>query len=115
MKRKRSWSGLVGLVMLIAGAKLFFSGDSEYLPLWTAWLVGPILWYGGFITICYWFLMRIFGPKAEGSKKATESGARLRVVTVAKPQKQPTSIHYRCEFVRPGVSYQKLALIGATL
>jgi hypothetical protein len=101
--------------MLITGAKLFFSTSSEYLPIWVAWLVGPILWYGGFISICYWFLKRIFQGRAERSKEKGRSSTALRAVAGATAAPEGPSIQYRCELVRPGVSYHKLALIGVTL
>jgi len=113
MREKRSWSGITGLLMLIAGAKLFFSTDSQYLPVWVAWLVGPILWYGGFISICYWFLRRIFQQRVQTASETERS--RTRTASVKKIAKEPNSAVYRCEFVRPGVSYSKLALIGLTL
>ncbi len=112
MKKKRSWSGLIGLLMLAAGAKLFFSTDSQYLPVWVAWLVGPILWYGGFIFVCYWFLRRIFQPRVQTADETERN--RTRTIP-AKKVSEPNSAVYRCEFVRPGVSYSKLVLIGLTL
>jgi hypothetical protein len=79
--KKRSWSGLIGLVMLIVGAKLFFSSTSEDLPPGIVWLVGSMLWYGAFIFVCYWFLQRILFSRATGSEKGGRSGERLRVVS----------------------------------
>jgi hypothetical protein len=113
MKKKRSWSGIIGLLMLVAGAKLFFSTDSQYLPMWVAWLIGPILWYGGFISVCYWFLRRIFQQRSQAADETERD--RTRAVPVKKIFEEPNSAVYRCEFIRPGVSYSKLALIGLTL
>lgn len=113
MKKKRSWSGLIGLLMLVAGAKLFFSTDSQYLPVWVAWLIGPILWYGGFISVCYWFLRRIFQQRVQTADETERSSTRA--IPMKEMAKKPSSEVYRCELVRPGVSYSKLALIGLTL
>ncbi len=113
MKKKRSWSGVIGLLMLVAGAKLFFSTDSQYFPMWLAWLVGPILWYGGFISICYWFLRRIFRERVQTANEAERTPARA--IPVNKIDKEPNSAAYRYDLIRPGVNYSKLALIGFTL
>lgn len=115
MKKKRSWSGLIGILMLIAGAKLFLSPDSEYLPLWVAWLVGPILWYGGFIAVSYWFLRRIFASKPEPSEGKESSTLQRRKVSIPSAGRRADSLTHCYEIVRPGVSYSKLALLGSTL
>lgn len=115
MEKKRTKSGWIGLLMLIVGAKLFFnSTNSGYMPLWIAWLVGPILWYGGFLFVCFFFLNRIFAPMA--TKAATEKQRGSVVETAEKEMSAKAgSLQSHFELVRPGVSYRKLALMGATL
>ena len=41
------WLALSGLLMLVVGGLFMFS-NSESLPLWATWFVGPLLWYLGF-------------------------------------------------------------------
>jgi len=113
-KKKRSWSGIVGLLMLIVGAKLFFNTNAEVFPLWVSWMVGPLLWYGGFLFVCYWFLCRIFPSKTDTSIEKQTSSARLRPV-VAKRIAKPVTFQNKFELVRPGMNYGKLALMGSTL
>lgn len=113
-KKKRSWSGMIGLLMLLVGAKLFFNTNSEVLPLWIAWLIGPLLWYGGFLFICYWFLCRIFPSKPDTSVEKQTSRAPLRPV-IAKTRAKSATFQNKFELVRPGMNYGKLALMGTTL
>lgn len=113
-KRKRSWSGMIGFLMLVVGAKLFFNTNSEVLPLWVSWMIGPLLWYGGFLFICYWFLSRIFPSKPNVSAERQTSSAQLRPV-VAKRVAKPATLQNKFELVKPGMNYGKLALMGTTL
>lgn len=69
MFRKRDWIGVAGILMLIAGATLFLRDGAGILPLWTAWLLGPLLWYGGFLTTTLWFLTRIFATQKRVEEK----------------------------------------------
>jgi hypothetical protein len=48
----------VGFVMLIGGATLVF-GSGDGIPLWVSWLVGPMLWYGGFAVSITGLVMRL--------------------------------------------------------
>src|SRR5690242_1248765 len=48
----------VGFVMLIGGATLVF-GSGDGIPLWVSWLVGPMLWYGGFIVSIVGLVIRL--------------------------------------------------------
>ena len=41
------WLALSGLLMLVVGGLMMFS-NSEALPLWATWFIGPLLWYLGF-------------------------------------------------------------------
>ena len=41
------WLALSGLLMLVFGGLMMFS-NSESLPLWAIWFVGPLFWYLGF-------------------------------------------------------------------
>lgn len=113
-KKKRSWSGMIGFLMLVVGAKLFFNTNSEVLPLWVSWMIGPLLWYGGFLFICYWFLSRIFPSKPNVSAERQASSARLRPA-VAKRIAKPATLQNKFELVKPGMNYAKLALMGTTL
>jgi mono/diheme cytochrome c family protein len=116
MEKKRAKSGWIGLLMLAIGAKLFFNTESGYVPLWVAWLVGPILWYGGFLFVCFWFLNRILYPIQTRSAAEKQRGAEAVLDAPAKAMSAKAGAHdSRYEIVRPGVNYRKLALIGATL
>ena len=116
MEKKRAKSGWIGLLMLTIGAKLFFNTDTDYVPLWVAWLIGPILWYGGFLSICFWFLNRILYPVKAKSTAEKQRGAEAVLNVPAKAMSAKASTRgNRYEMVRPGVNYRKLALIGATL
>jgi hypothetical protein len=48
----------VGFVMLIGGATLVF-GSGDGIPLWVSWLVGPMLWYGGFVVSIVGLVIRL--------------------------------------------------------
>ena len=48
----------IGFVLLISGATLVF-GSGDGIPLWVAWLVGPLLWYGGFVVSIVGLAMRL--------------------------------------------------------
>ena len=45
--RNIHWLALSGLLMLVTGGLMMFA-NSESLPLWAVWFVGPLLWYVGF-------------------------------------------------------------------
>jgi hypothetical protein len=53
---------ILGLVMVGWGGALFFIKSP--LPLWTTWLVGPMMWYLGFAFLVVWGLHRMFGLAA---------------------------------------------------
>ena len=56
--------GIAGAVMLVAGAGTFL-GSYGFLPLWVAWLFGPLLWYLGFAMEICWIGLRVFMPQPE--------------------------------------------------
>jgi len=59
MLRKRDWFiGAFGILMFAGGAVIFLRDGAGILPLWFAWLLGPLLWYTGFLAACVWFLVR---------------------------------------------------------
>ena len=61
MKRKANWLGLIGLVVLIAGAVIFRSRGA-LIPWWLSWILGPLLWYvGGGLAIAS-LIQRMFSP-----------------------------------------------------
>jgi len=76
--RRLDTLGMTGVVMLVAGATTFLSYD-HVLPLWVAWIVGPLLWYLGFAVMIAWLCGRFFLTQAE------EEDA-IEVAPVRKPQ-----------------------------
>jgi hypothetical protein len=69
---------LAGLLMCTAGGALIFAGFED-VPLWIAWLLGPTLWYLGFVFTCAG-LIRIVMNAAHGKQRST--------VHVVVPQKE---------------------------
>ena len=55
--RRTDAFGLLGLLLLLAGVSLYFSASAERMSGWY-WLVGPLLWYGGFALIIGWGFVR---------------------------------------------------------
>lgn len=62
--RRLDTLGITGVVMLVGGATTFLS-DDHVLPLWVAWIVGPLLWYLGFAVMIVWLCSRFFLTPAE--------------------------------------------------
>lgn len=64
--------GVIGVLMLALGAYFFFGSQLESertVPLWVAWIVGPLLWYLGFAVMTVWAFFRAFLPKPEPEPK----------------------------------------------
>jgi cytochrome c6 len=49
----------VGIAMLVMGFEIWFTSHFS-LPLAFVWIVGPLLWYGGFMVICSVFVKKLF-------------------------------------------------------
>ena len=49
----------IGIVMLGLGFEVWFVNDLS-LPIEFVWIVGPLLWYGGFAVVTTFFISRIF-------------------------------------------------------
>jgi hypothetical protein len=75
--RKLDTLGMTGVVMLVGGATTFLS-DDHLLPLWMAWIVGPLLWYLGFGVMIAWLCGRFFIAPAgeEPEEAAVETSVR---------------------------------------
>ncbi|MGH9521207.1 MAG: hypothetical protein ACRD3E_01605 [Terriglobales bacterium] len=62
--RKLDTLGFTAVAMLLGGLVTFISED-HYLPLWVAWIVGPLLWYLGFAVAMVWGYRCFFGAPQE--------------------------------------------------
>jgi cytochrome c6 len=70
--------GIAGALMLLAGAGTFL-GSYGFLPLWVAWLFGPLLWYLGFALEISWIGLRVFGPQPEPTAEKEKQHRTIRV------------------------------------
>lgn len=109
MRKKSLWLIVLGLLLLTAGAKLFMlPGHQSYVPLWVSWLVGPLLWYGGFIAVCAWCLRRFMlsgtGQELGKPEPATKGDTMAPVSNFLEHDTEP-----------PQVSISKVALIGLVI
>ncbi|HEU5450737.1 MAG TPA: hypothetical protein VFU76_02070 [Terriglobales bacterium] len=71
MTRGSDKLGVIGVVMLALGAYFFFGsqfGAERSVPLWVAWIVGPLLWYLGFAVMTVWVFRRAFMPEQKKSQ-----------------------------------------------
>jgi hypothetical protein len=84
----------VGFVMLIGGATLVF-GSGDGIPLWVSWLVGPMLWYGGFVVSITGLVMRLM--RAVHSYEAKQHAPSVVLV----PKK-----------IEPAIAHRGLAAAG---
>lgn len=82
MLRKVDGIGIAGLLMLAIGGYLIFS-NQPVLPLWIAWLVGPLLWYAGFAVSVVWFFYRLFGVAAPREEEERAAAPRPVYVNAA--------------------------------
>lgn len=62
---------VTGVVMLVGGAATFLRGTAV-LPLWVAWLIGPLFWYLGFAVLIAWLLYRLLAGAARERETAVE-------------------------------------------
>ncbi len=72
---------VTGVLMLIVGATTFLEGSSM-VPLWVAWLVGPLFWYMGFAVLISWLLYRLFIPAAQPAEAVEEPVRKKRAAAV---------------------------------
>jgi len=66
MLRRSDAFGLAGMVMLLTGVALFFTGSTTRVS-WWYWMGGPFLWFAGFAFLAGWIVWRWTGP--DQSKK----------------------------------------------
>ncbi len=76
--RRMDALGFLGLAMLVAGAVMFLSGTTA-IPLWLAWLVGPLFWYLGFAIGVAWLAYRLLTPGEAAAEEPAQEPARLPV------------------------------------
>ena len=80
--------GVIGVLMLALGAYFFFGSQLESertVPLWVAWIVGPLLWYLGFAVLTVWVFFRAFLPKRHPEPK-------VMVLDVASKSSAPAGV-----------------------
>jgi hypothetical protein len=81
--------GVVGVLMLALGAYFFFGsqfGSQASVPLWVAWIVGPLLWYLGFAVMTVWVFCRAFMPETRNEE------AKVMVMKVASKPSGPAGV-----------------------
>jgi mono/diheme cytochrome c family protein len=89
MVRESDKLGVIGVVMLALGAYFFFGsqfGSERSVPLWVAWIVGPLLWYLGFAVMTVWVFYRAFMPEKN------EAEAKVMVMKVSSRYKAPAGV-----------------------
>lgn len=59
-------SGLIGAAMMIAGLVCFLTSD-YFLPVWAAYLGGPLLWFFGTVVAIIWIVSRFFTVSSDHS------------------------------------------------
>lgn len=78
--RKLDTLGFTAVAMLFGGLVTFISED-HYLPLWAAWIVGPLLWYFGFAVALVWGYRRFLdAPREEKAESRVEQPQTVIVV-----------------------------------
>lgn len=98
--------GVTGVLMLSCGASFFLFGNF-ILPLWVAWLVGPLMWYLGAAFMIVWMLYRLFGAAADLGEEQEQSSARAH--------KEPVLHLDRGRFAPRGVLHEIPAMGGFIL
>ena len=81
---------IVGVLMLGLGAYFFFGsqfGSQETVPLWLAWIVGPLLWYLGFAVMTVWVFYRAFMPREEKIEEA-----KVMIMTTTRSDSGPAGV-----------------------
>jgi len=80
---------IVGVLMLGLGAYFFFGsqfGSQQTVPLWVAWIVGPLLWYLGFAVMTVWVFYRAFMPREESQE------AKVMIMTTSRNHEAPAGV-----------------------
>jgi mono/diheme cytochrome c family protein len=89
MARGSDKLGVIGVVMLALGAYFFFGsqfGVERSVPLWVAWIVGPLLWYLGFAVLTVWVFCRAFMPEEK------QPEAKVMVMKVSSKVSGPAGV-----------------------
>ena len=84
MFRNKNWIGVFGLAMLIFGMTTFLGDGNGYLPLWVAWLIAPLFWYGGFFVTVLWIVARMVG---NDRNPVTQAEPKISVVVELQPKR----------------------------
>ncbi len=106
--RRMDALGALGLAMLVAGALMFLSGSTA-MPLWIAWLVGPLCWYLGFAVMIAWLVYRLFVPAKAEAEEPAEAPVQVRIRLP-----QVSNFHeHDCEFPVETPSYHVPVFGGA--
>jgi peptidoglycan/LPS O-acetylase OafA/YrhL len=71
---------ICGLTGLLIGAMLFKFG-ADYLPVWLAWLIAPLLWYVGAGMLVGWACARLFGSARHAANVAAKPVVVNRTAT----------------------------------
>ena len=80
--RKLDTLGFTAVAMLLGGLVTFISEDN-YLPLWAAWIIGPLFWYLGFAVALVWGYRRFFdAPQEQEVARRAELPETTTVVVV---------------------------------
>lgn len=87
--RKVDTLGMTAVAMLFGGLVTFISED-HYLPLWAAWIVGPLLWYLGFAVALVWGYRRFFdAPEEQEAERRVEQPQTTTVVVMRQEPPRP--------------------------
>ncbi len=89
--RKLDTLGFTAVAMLLGGLVTFISED-HYLPLWTAWVVGPLLWYLGFAVALVWGYRRFFDASQE--QEVEQRAEEPQLTTVVVVRREPASASF---------------------
>lgn len=93
MLRKSDWIGVLGFAMLAFGMTTFLGDGNGVLPLWVAWLIAPLFWYGGFFMTVMWIVYRMVGPDRRETVKPAP-----RVVVELQPKRATSNfLEHDCD------------------
>jgi hypothetical protein len=106
--RRMDTLGILGLAMLVAGAVTFLSGSAS-VPMWVAWLVGPLLWYMGFAVVIAWLAYRLLAP----AQSAAEEPAERPVRAIAREPQRSNFHEHDCDVSAEGSPFRVPVFSGA--